>query len=144
MMDEKLLAECQALRDTYHRWCTLESDAPGYSELCIESTPRVGNDSPSALGMVAEAGRRALTVLLGSANQATLVWDGCIDNAESVVYNIAYVRKEMCKPCPRHGMQLVADDGWHDGFAGAATIYVAHLECGDQFVDDSADVEAAR
>ena len=89
-MDDKLLAECEALRNTYHRWCGLEDGAPGYSELCIERTPPRATD-PTALGMIAEAGRRALGVLMGDTDQGRAVWEGCIDNGESVAYNIEVV-----------------------------------------------------
>lgn len=143
-MDEKLFAECQTLRDIYHRWCTFEHGAPGYSELCVERTPGV-SDPPTALGMIAEAGRRALTVLLDSPDQARLVWEGCIDNGEDVAYNINYVHSQLCLTCPEcKAPRLVDHDETHDGFAGANTVYIAHLECGHTHLDDSADVEAAR
>jgi hypothetical protein len=93
--------------------------------------------------MVAEAARRVLTIALGSADQATLVWDGAIDNGEDLAYNIEYVRSQLCVECKEHGPQLVCDEQTFDGFAGGYITHF-HLECGHTVEDASDDIAAAR
>lgn len=118
----ELLAEAAQLRTMYHRWAGFDRDAvsrEAYGELVCESTPRPGNDSPSALGMIAEASRRVLGLALGSADEGRWVWESCIENGEDVAYNVDLIRSaQFGQECPDCGTgRLVVDDNYTDTHA---------------------------